>query len=117
MPGISTAEKRAELGDDWPDCECHDQPMYWRRNYKPAGKDGWFYCKVRVLETQQALRQRRQTVGKCAYCNRPLDTETMCEYHASRHNTLMGKAKHSWKHQLNDAAYRRRKREKENGKV
>ena len=107
---MNVAEKRAELGDDWPECDCHGVPQKWHPwNQLPAG--GVWRCTVKYNEARKRWRAKQKAKGLCTQCSEPADTETLCVFHASAHNTLMGKGKHAMRAQLAQIAYRRRKRE------
>lgn len=115
LPGrpVTTAEKRAELealGEPWPTCECHDEPMGWMAE---KNQEGRFRCLVLLRERTRQRREQRRLSQTCIHCGGPLATETMCQKHADTHADVMAQPKHKLNHLFAQARYRRNRRAKE----
>lgn len=51
---VSAEEKRAELGDQWPVCDCHGEPKRWNASDRRAG--GFWACRVKGREAERKYR-------------------------------------------------------------
>lgn len=103
---IGTAEKRSQLeaaGEPWPDCECHGEPCYWRKD----SRSGSFRCAVRIRESHQRKRAERLESDGCVHCGAELVTETRCGRHADEHADFMAEP---FQRLLNRAAKARSRR-------
>lgn len=62
---VSAEEKRAELGDQWPVCDCHGKPKRWKADDRRGG--GYWECRVKARESQRkydASEKGRETKRK-----------------------------------------------------
>lgn len=84
MPGISAAEKYAELearGEERPKCECHGETMYWalRRDVQRGGQ---WNCAVKQAEaTHRWYETHREAHAKASVAWAKNNPEKMREIH------------------------------------
>lgn len=54
---VSAEEKRAELGDQWPVCDCHGKPKKWNAHARRGG--GFWACRVKARKYEESEEGRK----------------------------------------------------------